>query len=156
MHYLNFTLVITSPHHIHGMRMPIATGIVACSVCWSRSCALQKRLNQLWCCSGCGAQGTIYYMGAQIPPYRWKIFGGYWNGHTRSHPGYTGDAFRPTLEIMGTKCIWSPLTFESMAVIFFVGHCGNLRLCFAKPSSWMWGERETGEGEGMGETGVEQ
>jgi len=61
----------------------IATGSVAwcvyVSVCWSRSLALQKRLNRSRC-SFCGwlgcAQRTMYYMEVQIPQGEEEIFWG--------------------------------------------------------------------------------
>jgi len=48
--------------------------------------------------------------------------------------------------------LWGPSVFDPLLLLkawlsfFFVGHCGNLRLCFAKPSSWIWGERNRRRG----------
>ena len=39
------------------------------------------------------------------------------------------NAFPPNLvEIIGTKCIYSPLTFGTIFLLFFAGHCLKLNL----------------------------
>ena len=65
------------------------------------------------------------------------------------------DASPPTLEITGTKCIWSPPTSADGCRFFCAGHRG--KLIVLPRTSWQnLREKERKVGNGMGETLVEQ
>ena len=72
--------------------------------------------------------------------------------HRRSALWHPWDASPPTLEIMVTKCIWSPLTFAH-GCHFVAVHCGKLTvLPQTSQLNLKWEERRVG----MGETWMER